>query len=570
FQQHLPQMCHRHRISRLCFLFFFIFVCAGTPAEIKPGGSIVISASSIPKSFNPIVAKETSTTFVTGFIFEGLIATDGVSLKVKPNLAKSWDVDATGKIWTFHLRRDVYWNDGVQFTAKDVEFTFNRLIFNPDIPTSSRDVFTINNQSIKVKAIDQFTVQFILPDRFAPFLRLMGQEILPEHKYKKDVDEKRFSSAMGLNSKPQDIVGTGPFMLEDFRPGEWVILTKNKLYWKHDLNGNQQPYLDRIIILTIPDQNMALLKFKKGELDMISLRAQDYLLLKKANLSGVKFYNVGPSLSSEFLVFNQNLDSNIPEYKKEWFRNINFRRAVACAIDRQTIINNIFAGLGYPLYGPVNESVQEFYNPRIKKFPYNIDQAKKYLMEGGFQLRRDGLLYDSKGNQVSFSLITNSNNSERIEQANLIRNDLEKLGMKVNFLPVDFNSLVTRINATKDWESVIIGLTGGIDPHFGKNVWVTTGHLHLWNLGSPRSVYEWEKEVDRIFEDAAREMDQKKRKLLYDRWQELMCENQVMIFTATQAVLYAVRDKFGNLKPTVYGGLFHNIEEIYIKSRCQY
>jgi len=551
-------------------LFFFIFVCAGTPAEIKPGGSIVISASSIPKSFNPIVAKETSTTFVTGFIFEGLIATDGVSLKVKPNLAKSWDVDATGKIWTFHLRRDVYWNDGVQFTAKDVEFTFNRLIFNPDIPTSSRDVFTINNQSIKVKAIDQFTVQFILPDRFAPFLRLMGQEILPEHKYKKDVDEKRFSSAMGLNSKPQDIVGTGPFMLEDFRPGEWVILTKNKLYWKHDLNGNQQPYLDRIIILTIPDQNMALLKFKKGELDMISLRAQDYLLLKKANLSGVKFYNVGPSLSSEFLVFNQNLDSNIPEYKKEWFRNINFRRAVACAIDRQTIINNIFAGLGYPLYGPVNESVQEFYNPRIKKFPYNIDQAKKYLMEGGFQLRRDGLLYDSKGNQVSFSLITNSNNSERIEQANLIRNDLEKLGMKVNFLPVDFNSLVTRINATKDWESVIIGLTGGIDPHFGKNVWVTTGHLHLWNLGSPRSVYEWEKEVDRIFEDAAREMDQKKRKLLYDRWQELMCENQVMIFTATQAVLYAVRDKFGNLKPTVYGGLFHNIEEIYIKSRCQY
>ncbi|MGC8805836.1 MAG: ABC transporter substrate-binding protein, partial [Candidatus Ratteibacteria bacterium] len=327
-------------------MFFFIFACAVRPAEIKTGGSIVISASSIPKSFNPIIAKETSTTFVTGFIFEGLIATDGVTLKIKPNLAKSWDVDSTGKIWTFHLRTDVYWNDGIQFTAKDVEFTFNCLIFNPDIPTSSRDVFTINNRAIKVKAIDNFTVRFILPDRFAPFLRLMGQEILPEHKYKKDVDEKRFSSAMGLDSKPQDIVGTGPFMLEDFRPGEWIILKKNKMYWKYDSNGNQQPYIDRIIILTIPDQNMALLKFKKGELDMISLRAQDYLLLKRANPAGVKFYNVGPSLGSEFLVFNQNLDSNIPEYKKEWFRNINFRRAVSCAIDRQAIINNIFAGLG--------------------------------------------------------------------------------------------------------------------------------------------------------------------------------------------------------------------------------
>jgi len=544
-----------------------LFGCICYSEELKNGGSIVISSSSVPKSFNPIVAKETSTTFITGFIFEGLTTTDGVTQKVKPNLAKSWDIDKTGKIWTLHLRDDVFWNDGVQFTAWDVEFTFNRLIFNPDIPTSSRDVFTIGDKPIRVEVVDKFTVKFYLPDSFAPFLRLMGQEILPKHKYEKIVDQKGFSFAMGLNSKPEDIVGTGPFMLEDFRPGEWVILKKNKRYWKKDSQGNQLPYLDRIIILTIPDQNLALLKFKKGELDMISLRAQDYLLLKKANPPDVKFFNVGPSLGSEFLVFNQNLDSNIPDYKKEWFRNLNFRKAVSCAIDRETIIRNIFAGLGYPLYGPVNESVKEFYNPNIKKFQYNLDMARKFLADGGFKIHSDGYLYDSKGNQVSFSLITNSNNSERIEQANLIRNDLEKLGMKVNFLPVDFNSLVTRINATKDWEAVMIGLTGGLDPHFGKNVWVTTGHLHLWNLGSVRSVYEWEKEVDKIFEQAAREMDEKKRKALYDRWQEIFCENQPMTFTVTSAVLYAVRDKFENIKPTVYGGLFHNIEEIYIKKR---
>lgn len=529
------------------------------------GGALVISSSSIPKSFNPIIAKETSTTFVTGFIFEGLTTTDAITHQVRPNLAKTWKVDLTGKEWTFYLRKDVFWNDGVQFTAYDVKFTFDRLIFNPDIPTSSRDVFTIDSKQIQIKVIDRFTVKFILPDRFAPFLRLMSQEILPEHKYRKIVDEKKFSFVMGLDSKPQDIVGTGPFVLEDFRPGEWVILKKNNYYWKSDSQGNKLPYLDRIIILTIPDQNLALLKFKKGELDMISLRAQDYLLLRKAKTQNIKFFNVGPSFSSEFLVFNQNLDSNIPDYRKEWFRNTNFRRAVSCAIDRKTIINNIFAGLGYPLYGPVNESVSEFYNPRIRKFEYNLQEAEKYLSQTGFHKGSDGLLYDSSGNQVSFSLLTNSNNSERIEQANLIRNDLEKLGMKVNFLPVDFNSLVTRINATRDWEAIMIGLTGGIDPHFGKNVWSTGGHLHLWNLGSPRSVYEWEKEVDRIFQQAARDLDQKKRKALYDKWQEIMCENQVMTFTATSAVLYAVRDKFGNLKPTVYGGLFHNIEEIYIK-----
>lgn len=540
------------------------FLSTGFSNETRYGGTIIISSSSIPKSFNPIVAKETSTTFITGFIFEGLTTTDGVTLEIKPNLAESWKVDESGKIWTFYLRKDVFWNDGVQFTAKDVKFTFDRLIFNPDIPTSSRDVFSIDGKPIKVEIIDRFTVRFILPDRFAPFLRLMGQEILPEHKYKDAVERKGFSFAMGLNSKVQDIVGTGPFMLEDFRPGEWVILKKNNRYWKKDFDGNQLPYIDRIIILTIPDQNLAFLKFKKGELDMISLRTQDYLLLMKEKPSGIKLFNVGPSTSTEFLVFNQNLDSKIPEYKKRWFRNENFRRAVSCAIDRASIINNIFAGLGYGLYGPVNESVVEFYNPDIRKFPYDLKLAEKYLEEAGFKKRKDGLLYDSEGNQVSFSLITNSNNSQRIEQANLIRTDLEKLGMKVNFLPVDFNSLVTRVNATKDWEAIMLGLTGGIDPHFGKNVWTTTGHLHLWNLGSPRSVYPWEKEVDRIFEEAARTIDQKKRKKLYDKWQEIFCENQPMIFTVTSAVLYATKDKFGNLKPTVHGGLFHNIEEIYI------
>ncbi len=553
-----------YKIINVLFLTLFLYTGILHP-DRRYGGVLIISSSSVPKSFNPIVAKETSTTFITGFIFEGLTTTDAVTQRVKPNLAKSWKVDSSGKEWTFYLRRDVFWNDGVQFTANDVKFTFDRLIFNPDIPTSSRDVFTIDNGQIQVRVIDRFTVRFILPDRFAPFLRLMGQEILPEHKYRKIVDERKFSFAMGLDSKPQDIVGTGPFMLEDFRPGEWVILKKNNYYWKHDLQGNKLPYLDRIIILTISDQNLSLLKFKKGELDMISLRAQDYLLLRRAKIPEIKFFNAGPSLGSEFLIFNQNLDSNIPDYKKEWFRNTNFKRAVSCAIDRKTIINNIFAGLGYPLYGPVNESVTEFYNPKIKKFEYNLKRAERYLSEAGFHKDSDGLLYDQKGNQVSFSLLTNSNNSERIEQANLIRNDLEKLGMKVNFLPVDFNSLVTRINATKNWEAIMIGLTGGIDPHFGKNVWTTGGHLHLWNLDSPRSVYRWEKEIDRIFEDAARELDQKKRKLLYDRWQEIMSENQVMTFTATSAVLYGVRDKFGNLRPTVYGGLFHNIEEIYIR-----
>ena len=548
-----------------CFLVLVLTAAAACADIGKYGGTLVMSAGSPPKSFNPIVAKEASTTAITGYIFEGLTTLDAFTLQVKPNLATRWEHDSTGTVWTFHLRRDVVWNDGVPFTASDVVFTFEKLIFNDEIPTSSRDVFLIGGKKLKVKALDRYTVRFTLPDRFAPFLMLCGQEILPEHVYSGFVENHTFNFSMGLDSKPADIVGTGAFMLEDFRPGEYLILKRNPRYWKKDAAGNRLPYLDRIVYLITPDQNLALLKFRKGEIDAISLRAQDYLVLRKAAPSGVIFFNAGPSLGSEFIVFNQNLDAKIPGAQKQWFRNVWFRRAVSCAIDRQAIVRNIFAGLGYPLYGPVSESVKNFYNPAIPRYPYDIEKAKQYLAKAGFKIGSDGFLRDSNGNIVSFSLITNSNNSERIQECNFIRNDLEKLGIRVNFLPVEFNSLVTRLNVTGDWESVMIGLTGGVDPHSGKNVWSTTGQLHLWNSGSRRSIYDWETEVDRIFDEGARELDPVKRKKLYDRWQEIVCDNLPVIFTTTPAVLYAVKDKFGNLKPSVYGGLFHNIEEIYLK-----
>ena len=164
-------------------LFIFIVVVTFTPhilghsaEDYLPqigtyGGELILSTISDPKSFNPILAKETSTTAVTGLLFEGLTRTSGITTEVEPNLAESWEVDETGLIWTFHLRRDVKWFDGERFSADDVVFTFNKLVYNPDIPNSARDIFTIEGKSFKVERINKFTVRFTLPFKFAPFLR---------------------------------------------------------------------------------------------------------------------------------------------------------------------------------------------------------------------------------------------------------------------------------------------------------------------------------------------------------------------------------------------------------------
>ncbi len=555
------------KVFYACVLLLCLAGCGGRHAEKTPvDDTIVLSSPGDPKSFNPVIAKETSTTSITRFVFEGLTETDGVTMEVKPCLAERWEYDESGKVCRFFLRKDVTWNDGAAFTADDVVFTFDGLIYNTDIPTSSRDVLTIEGKRIQVRKIDDYTVDFILPERFAPFLQLMSQEILPRHKLKQYLEKGTFNSCWGVNENPENIVGTGPYKIEEYRPAEWIILEKNDRYWKKDAQGTSLPHIRRIVFLVIADANMAVLKFKTGEIDIISVRGQDYPLLepfqKQLNFS---IYNLGPSMGSEFITFNQNADSPVAPHKKAWFRNVCFRQAVAHMIDKESVAKNVYGGFAIPQDGPLNVSSGFFYNPGTKKYRYDVAKAEELLEKEGFY-KKNGFLYDRQDNPVEFTILTNSNSFERIQIASVIQDDLKQLGMRVNLLPVEFNTLVTRINVTKDWESVIIGLTGGIEPHGGKNVWHTGGQLHLWNMGArDENITGWERRINALFEKGAKELDPGRRKKLYDEWQLIISEELPLVYTASPIAMTAVRNKFGNLKPTVYGGVLHNIEEIYIK-----
>ena len=556
----------------ICFLVlstvFFSSGCSKKTADIPIQDDIlVLSTAGDPKSFNPIIAKETSTTSITRFIFEGLTETDGITLEVKPCLAKRWECDTSGKVWRFFLREDVKWHDGKDFTADDVIFTFNRLIYNPDISTSSRDVLSIDGRPLKVRKIDTYTVEFELPERFAPFLRLMEHEILPEHKLAKTVAQGIFGSCWGVNEKPENIVGTGPFVLKEYRAGEWIILDRNPQYWKFDEEKQARlPYLDRIVFFVIADPNMALLKFKTGEIDLISVRGQDYPLLKPFEVkNNFRIFEMGPSLGSEFITFNQNPYAPVPEQKKKWFQNRNFRKAIAFALDKKTIIRNVYGGFASPQDGPMNVSCGFYNNPDVTRYQYDIEKSRELLEKEGFYWKND-MLFDRENNCVEFTILTNSNNFERIQIGSIIQDDLKKIGMKVNLLPIEFNTLVTRLSVTKDWESVIIGFTGGIEPHNGKNIWHSAGQLHIWNQSSGITK-DWEKTIDRIFEEGAKVLDETQRKKLYDEWQKLVTEELPLIYTVSPSSMVAVRNKFGNLQPSVYAGVLHNIEKIFIQHR---
>jgi len=537
-----------------------------------PGGKLVFATTSDPKSFNPVIAKETSTTGITGFIFQGLTDQDPLTLEVKPNLAESWESD-DGLIWVFHLRKDVLWSDGEKFTADDVVFTYNQLIYNPDIPTSSRDILTIDGKPIKVEKIDEYTVRFVLPCLFAPFLQAAGSsEILPRHIYYSSVRSGEFNSSMGLDSRPEEIVGCGPFCLKKYVPGERVILERNPYFWKKDAQGQSLPYLDEIVFVIVQNQDAELLRFLDGEIDYFSMRPQDLAILgPRQQKDGFTVYNTGPQRSTNFVVFNQNPGRNpktgktyVPGYKLKWFQNENFRKAVSYAINREKIIAVAFNSLGVELDSPVSSANPLFYNPDVLRYPYDPAKAKALLAAMGFSHKdNDKILEDSQGHDLEISFLTNADNNTRLVIATLIKKDLEQLGMKINFLPLEFNHLVSKLVSTYDWEMILLGLTGGIDPHFGKNVWAHKGQLHAWNQ-SKILLADWEKEIDDIFNQGVKIMDKADRKKIYDRWQFIVSDKLPFIYTATGYTMYAVKNKFGNVFPTVYGGAFPHVENVFV------
>ena len=569
----------REYITKLLAVIFFLCFSLLPPnahaSQSRFGGSLVLATSSDPKTFNDIVSTDANSGTVTSLLFEGLTSADPFTLKVIPNLAKSWDISSDGLQWTFHLREDVKWFDGTSFSADDVVFTFNDLIYNPDVPSSSKDVLTIDGKPLKVSKIDEHTVLFTLPVKFAPFLRAMSQTILPKHCLWQAVQQKKFSFFWGIDTPPAQIIGTGPFMLSEYHPGERLVFKRNPYYWKKSLKKESLPYLDRVIYLIIPDPQAQLLKFIDGELDATSVRGSDYPLLKP--LEGQKnfhIYEAGANYDSNFVTFNQNSAINpktrksfVDPVKLSWFTDLQFRRAVAHAIDKNKIIEILNNGFGQPQNGAMSPSSGFFYSPDVRVYDYNLEKAREILKQAGFKYRHRGkTLEDPQGRGVEFNLYTaDAGTASREQMAAIIRSDLESIGMKVNLVPVEFNTLVNKLMSSFDWDMVMIGLTGGVEPHFGQNVWASTGGLHLWDPHQAKPATAWEARIDEIYDQGAQELDENKRKVLYDEFQRIVADQLPLIYTVLNTDMYAVRNKFGNLKPTVNGGAFHNIEEIYIK-----
>ncbi len=540
------------------------------PDEFKPeigieGGILKKSFSGDAKTFNPVMAEETTSTAVIGDLFNGLTKINVKTLLPEPDLAERWERNKDGTVWKFYIRKDAYWFDGKPVTSDDVVFTYNEIYYNPKIPTSAKDILTIDGKPFIVKKISQKIVEFKIPRPFAPFLQAVGQPILPKHVLEKYVKNGTFTSAWNISTDPSKIIGTGAYKLIKYKPGEVAIYERNPYYWEKDKKGQKLPYIIKIKAQIIPDPDVQLIKFLSGETDIYGVRPSDLSqLIPEVDKKHFTIYNLGATPSITFIVFNQNPKAPIPKYKLKWFQNVKFRQAISYAVDRKGIVNLVYNGLAYPIYTAVTPANRRLYDENFyPKYPYNLEKAKKLLLSIGFKEGKDGYLYDKEGHKLEFTLITNSGNKEREAIGNILKDDLKKIGIEVNFQTLDFNNLVSRIMSSHDFEAVIIGLTGSLDPYFGQNVWLSSGHLHMWNPKQKRPATKWEAMVDQLFKKAAVELDVKKRDMLYKQAFKIIGEYQPMIFIVAPEELVAIRNKLKNVFPTVWG--WYKREMVYIK-----
>ena len=434
-----------------------------------PGGQITYSTIGEPLTFNLALANDSSSSGYLSYLFEGLTEISWLTNEVEPALAESWEHSEDGLTWTFHLRQDVTWHDGQPFTAHDVDFTFNRIIYNDDIPTIDRAAFTFRyidaetgewtEGRMTVRALDEYTIECVLPVSYAPFLRSMGQSILPKHILEPYVDDGTFASVWDIETDPREVIGTGPFTIESYVPEESLTLRRNPNYWLRDAAGSRLPYLDAVVYHIVPDFESELALFLDGVTDSHGVLGEEYADLKPREADGnFTIHRRGPAFGTTFVTFNLNTGANaetgapyVAPEKLAWFQTTAFRQAVAHSIDMESLIADLLHGLGYPQWSSVSPAAGDFHNPDVRRYPYDPARANEILDELGWvDTNGDGIREDKAGNTIEFMLTTNGSNSVRGAVAERIAAGLREIGVRANYESVDFGVLVGQLTATYD------------------------------------------------------------------------------------------------------------------------
>jgi len=541
----------------------------------RAGGQLAVIQRAEPRTLNPAIALDAPSRDVIWRTMADLIHINRETQQIEPALARSWVVSRDGRRFTIALRRGVRFSDGHPFDADDVLFSF-QVHMDEKVGSPLRDQLIVGGQPISVRKVDQETVQVDMVEPYAAAERLFdGVAMLPSHLLLQPYREGRLPAMWGQGAVAEEFAGLGPFRFKERVPGQRIVLERNPFYWKRDREGTPLPYLDRIVFIFVPTEDAEAVRFQAGEADITTrLSATNFsVLLRDQAQRNYELSDLGPGLDYTFLFFNQNAPAAEAApatlRRLSWFRQLPFRQAVSLAVDREAIVRLVYRGRATPIWGHVPPGNKLWANRSLPRPARSIEQARERLRNAGFGWKEDGTLADKDGQPVEFTVVTNTGNTERIQIATIIQDDLKQLGMRVNVVTLELRGLIDRLLTTHDYDACVLGLGGGDgDPNTEMNVWLSSGNTHLWNPGQKQPATPWEAEVDALMRRQLTTRDAALRKRQYDRVQELVAENLPIISLVSPSVLVGATKGLGNFRPTVlHHHALSNVEELFWRRR---
>ncbi len=525
-----------------------IGILLGVAAAVCSAGELRFALRMDPKTFNPLLVEDEASETVRYLTGGVLIRLNRYTQELEGELASKWKVSENGRRIDFELRHNIQFSDGTPFTCDDVAYTIHQLM-DPALHSPTGDALRSAPGAVETKCTGS-----ALMARFPGAVASLAAQ---------------FDQIAILSSRSQhkESAVLGAFHVAEYKPGAYVLLRRNPNYWKQDSNGRHLPYLDSIRLDIQQNRELELLRFRRGELDIVNkLDPEMYDRLSSETPRSV--VDAGPSLDWEVVFFNQVANAPVPDYKRRWFRSTEFRRAISEAIRRDDIVRIVYRGHARVALGPASVGNRFWLNAALKPPVYSVEGALQRLQQDGFRRAGDNLL-DRDGHRVEFSMITNAGNKLHERMLTLIQQDLAKLGIQLNVVILDFPSLAERISRSFNYESVLMAWTNmDLDPNDQMNIWLSSAANHQWNPSEKTPETPWEAEIDKLMQAQAAGQDINKRKASFDKVQQIVFEQAPMLFLVNPNALSAVSASLKNVTPALLRPqIYWNAERLYVDGK---
>jgi peptide/nickel transport system substrate-binding protein len=543
------------------------------------GGNLVVSISEDPATFNGVFVTRVPNAMISDAISADLFHINRRTYVLEPSLAMGFEAANDGRTYTIHLRRGIRFSDGSPFTAEDVVFTLNAMQ-DPRNASRASDQLQIDDKFPTVAQIDTHTVRFAWPRPVGTGLRALDSiPILPKSLLLKAHPDGALSSSYGPTVPPQAVVGLGAFRLKEYQRGIRVVLERNPYYWKRDKAGQTLPYLDSVTFLIVPDRNAEALRFQAGELDLLmSMNADHFASLRRSDKAGeFTVRDLGPGLGMDLLWFNLNPGKNasgrpfVDPEKRAIFEQASFRQAISFALDRRGIARSVYGGLATPQYGPISSGNTLWHNPGLPATAFDSKRAQALLSQAGLRdVNGDGILeFGSRQRPLEIALLTTRGNAAREKTAEILRQYLAQIGLRVNVQLLPLNELAPRFARTFEYEAILLSNTPtDVVPDLQTDMWYSSGVNHFWYPNQAKPNTSWESEIDALTTRMVQSLEEPVRKKSCFQVQEIWARQLPSIAIVAPDILSGWRNSIGNVAPSILVPyLLWNVEELTKRSR---